>query len=186
MEEKELKDKEEFKEKEIQQEAESCKLPEECCDKNYADESTPTPPSIEQEWAGKLGMDFDPAKAETVRPDSFRGDAQPESRASGRSQTPPPMYVMPAGTPLPPNEPTPPMPPTFMVWAILSTICCCLPAGVVAIIYSAQVSSKYFSRDYEGARRVSERTEIWIIVSIVLGIIANALYMPLSLMFPNA
>ena len=77
------------------------------------------------------------------------------------------------------------MPPTFMIWAILSTICCCLPAGVVAIIFSSQVSSKYFARDYEGARKASERTEMWIIASIVLGIIVNALYMPLSLLMPS-
>lgn len=64
-------------------------------------------------------------------------------------------------------------------------ICCCMPAGIVAIIYSASVSSRYFARDYAGARRASRNAQIWIIVSIVTGIVANALYVPLTLLMPS-
>ena len=77
-----------------------------------------------------------------------------------------------------------PMPPTYMVWAIVTTILCCLPAGVVAIVYSSMVSSKYFAQDYEGARRASRNAEVWIIASIVLGVIVNAFYWPMALMLP--
>lgn len=75
-----------------------------------------------------------------------------------------------------------PMPKTFMVWSILATIFCCMPAGIIAIINSAMVSSKYFAKDYEGAKRASHNAEIWIIVSIVAGIIVNAIYTPLTLL----
>lgn len=150
-----------------------------------AGEQTENRPRVEEEWAEKLGMDFDPERADMPRPEEIPGSPQPEEYGRAGRQTPPPMYVMSPDTQLPPNTPQPPMPPTFMIWAILSTICCCLPAGVVAIIFSSQVSSKYFARDYEGARKASERTEMWIIASIVLGIIVNALYMPLSLLMPS-
>ncbi len=73
------------------------------------------------------------------------------------------------------------MPPTYLVWAVLSTIFCCMVPGIVAIIFSAQVSSKFYRGDIEGARRASRNTEIWIIISFVLGVISNTLYLPLML-----
>jgi len=149
------------------------------------DRNNVIPPRIEQEWADKLGMDYDPERAEMPHPEEIQGSPQPEEYGRTVSQAPSPIYVMPPGTQLPPRLPQPPMPPTFMVWAILATICCCLPAGIVAIIFSSQVSTRYFARDYEGARRASERTELWIIISIVTGIVTNALYMPLTLLMPT-
>lgn len=117
---------------------------------------------LDGEWAERLGMDYDPARV--------------------RQTPPPPPYVAPeafAPDVQPPHHE--PMPPTHLVWAILCTLCCCMPAGVVAIVYASQVSSKYYARDYEGARKASHTAEIWIIASIVAGVIFNALYLPLSL-----
>ena len=143
---------------------------------------------VEKEWAERLKMNFDSQRASTPPP-APRQEAQEASRpvpppyeGPRQPEGVPPMYTMPPGTELPPRHPHEPMPPTFMVWAIVATICCCLPAGIVAIIFSSKVSTKYFSRDYEGARKASERAQIWIIISIVLGIISNALYIPMMLM----
>lgn len=142
-----------------------------------------TPPSVpeqfktESEWAERLGVPFDAeTAANTPKPDEIAEGSIPPPVPGQHAPVPemPPM--------LPEREP---MPPTYMVWAILATLCCCLPAGVVAIVFSSQVSSKYYMRDYEGARRSSRNAEIWIIVSIVAGIIFNALYMPLSLLIPS-
>lgn len=74
-----------------------------------------------------------------------------------------------------------PMPPTYLVWSVVMTILCCMIPGIVAIIYSAQVSSKFYQGDMEGARRASERAQIWIIVSFVLGVLCNTLYIPLMI-----
>ena len=49
----------------------------------------------------------------------------------------------------PPFPPTPPQPPVtnnpkpdnWLVWAILSTILCCLPLGIVSIIYATKVDN---------------------------------------------
>lgn len=142
-----------------------------------------TPPEIpdeiktEKEWADKLHMDYDPAEAMANAADS-NSAPKPDEFQPQRSR----ITMMPPDEQLPPRIQQPPMPPTFMVWAIISTICCCLPAGVAAIFFAAQVSSKYYARDYEGAKRASERAEIWIIASIVLGIVGNVLSIPFSML----
>ena len=41
------------------------------------------------------------------------------------------------------SEQVPPMPSNNMVLAILTTVCCCLPLGIVAVIKASQVSSLY-------------------------------------------
>lgn len=64
-----------------------------------------------------------------------------------------------------------PMPPTYLVWAILSTLCCCLPTGIVAIIYASKVSSLYMRGDYYGAVAASEKACWWVIISFVAGLI---------------
>lgn len=64
-----------------------------------------------------------------------------------------------------------PCPPTNMVWAIVSTLLCCLPAGIVAIVYALKVTKKYRAGDIEGAKRASETGAWWCIASIVLGIL---------------
>ena len=76
------------------------------------------------------------------------------------------------------TEEQPVMPKTYMLWAILSLILCCLPAGIVAVIMSSRVSAKFYEGDYEGARRASRNAEIWIIISFVLGVLSNTLYLP--------
>lgn len=72
-------------------------------------------------------------------------------------------------------------PPTYMVWAVLSTLCCCLPLGVVAIVFSSQVAPKFRIKDYEGARKASERAALWVILSFVLGLITFPLQMLFSM-----
>ena len=52
-----------------------------------------------------------------------------------------------------------PMPENYLVWAILTTLFCCLPFGIVSIVYAAQVSGKYTSGDYAGAVASSENAE---------------------------
>ncbi|MDE6422486.1 MAG: CD225/dispanin family protein [Muribaculaceae bacterium] len=74
-----------------------------------------------------------------------------------------------------------PMPPTYLVWSVIMTVLCCFIPGIVAIIFSSQVSTKYYSGDMEGAKRASRNAEIWIIVSFVLGVLSATLYMPIMM-----
>ncbi|MDE5886954.1 MAG: CD225/dispanin family protein [Muribaculaceae bacterium] len=73
------------------------------------------------------------------------------------------------------------MPPSYLVWSVVITVLCCMIPGIVAIIYSSQVSTKYYSGDIEGAKRSSENAQIWIIVSFVLGVLSSTLYLPIAL-----
>lgn len=61
------------------------------------------------------------------------------------------------------------------------TIFCCTIPGIVAIVYSSKVSSRLSIGDLEGARRASQTTQIWIIVSFVLGVLSATLYSPLMM-----
>ena len=72
-----------------------------------------------------------------------------------------------------PVQQTPPAecPPTNLVWAIITTLMCCLPAGIVAIVYAIKVQNKYREGDIEGAKRASETGAWWCIASIILGIL---------------
>jgi hypothetical protein len=56
-------------------------------------------------------------------------------------------------------------PPNYLVWAILTTILCCLPFGIVSIVYAAPVNSKWTAGDYEGAKQSSKNAKIWAWVS---------------------
>jgi len=46
--------------------------------------------------------------------------------------------------------------PNYLVQAILCTICCCLPFGIVAIVYAAQVNGKVAG----GRSRLQERQDL--------------------------
>lgn len=70
------------------------------------------------------------------------------------------------------NGGVPPCPPTYLVWAIIATVCCCTPLGIVAIIYAANIKNAYYRGDYMKAQRNSSRAQAWIIAAIVLGILA--------------
>jgi hypothetical protein len=56
------------------------------------------------------------------------------------------------------------------VWAILSTICCCLPLGVVSIVFAAQVNSKWAVGDVAGAHASSRKAKTFAIWSAVVGV----------------
>lgn len=148
---------------------------------------------IDHEWADALEVDIDSSEGQQVQADSA---TPPEYLEPERQQTPPPYSQTPPqgqfqtpppyGTPGPQNVNTPsePMPPTYLVWSVIITILCCLIPGIVAIIYSASVSSKYYRGDVEGAKRASRYAQIWCIVSIVTGIVWATLYLPLSILMP--
>ena len=88
--------------------------------------------------------------------------------------------------PLPPPPPPPyggygaqsaPPPPNYLVWAILSTILCFLPLGIVSIVFAAQVNSKWAIGDSAGAQNASERAQkfaIWAAIVQVVGLVAES------------
>jgi hypothetical protein len=51
--------------------------------------------------------------------------------------------------------------PNYLVWSILTTIFCCLPFGIVSIVYAAQVNGKLAAGDYAGALDASRKAKTW-------------------------
>ena len=65
----------------------------------------------------------------------------------------------------------PPCPPTYTVWAVLATVLCCLPFGIVAIVKGNNVTSLYTQGKYDLALMASDEAKKWTIVAFVLGIV---------------
>lgn len=64
----------------------------------------------------------------------------------------------------------------YLVFAILATLFCCLPAGIPAIVYAAQVNAKLQAGDFAGAKTSSDNAKMWCWISFGLGLGVVALY----------
>lgn len=70
-----------------------------------------------------------------------------------------------------PQNGAPAKPDNYLVWAILVTICCCLPLGIVAIVYSCQVNNAYSLGNYDLALKKSQDTKKWCMIAAIVGIV---------------
>ena len=98
-------------------------------------------------------------------------------------QTPPPP-VPPVNPPRPGAVP-PPNPPrgfqpgandgkpdNWLVWSILTTVLCCLPLGVVAIIYAARVDNLWNSGQREEAVKAAKNAKLFTLISLGVGVLS--------------
>ena len=97
----------------------------------------------------------------------------------------PPVPLEPEESIVPPVPSVPPMPapseaeaPTNLVWAVIVTVMCCQITGIIAIVYGAMTSTANSAGNYEKARHYSDIAQIWVMVSIALGLV----YMPVALL----
>lgn len=60
-----------------------------------------------------------------------------------------------------------------LVWGILTTLFCCLPFGIVSIVFAAKVNGLWAGGDHVGARDASEKAKKWAIIAAVVGVPAN-------------
>lgn len=60
--------------------------------------------------------------------------------------------------------------PNYLVQAILVTLFCCLPFGIAAIVFAAQVNGKLSVGDYTGAIELSKKAKLWCWVSFGVGL----------------
>lgn len=66
--------------------------------------------------------------------------------------------------------------PNYLVQAILTTIFCGLPFGIVAIVYAAQVNGKVAAGDIAGAQAASKTAKTWCWVAFGCGLAGIILY----------
>ncbi len=71
--------------------------------------------------------------------------------------------------------------PNYLVWSILTTLLCCLPIGVVAIVFSTQVNSKLQVGDYAGAVEASGKAKLWCMISAGLGVAVTVIWILLAI-----
>ena len=62
-------------------------------------------------------------------------------------------------------------PDSNMALAILSTVICCVPTGIYAIILSNKVETLYYEGDYKAAEYAAEDSKKWSIIGIALAFI---------------
>ena len=62
-------------------------------------------------------------------------------------------------------------PNNWLIWAILSTVCCFFPLGIVAIVFAAKVDSAWERGDYEEAINASGKAKLFTILAFILGIV---------------
>lgn len=67
-------------------------------------------------------------------------------------------------------------PDNYMLWAILCTLFCCLPLGIVAIINAAKVDGLYRSGDYDGAQEAADNAKKYAQYGLIGGIIVGVIY----------
>ena len=61
--------------------------------------------------------------------------------------------------------------PTYLAQAILTTLFCCLPLGIVSIVYAAQVNGKLAAGDRAGALESSQKAKMWAWISFGAGLV---------------
>lgn len=69
-----------------------------------------------------------------------------------------------------PSGPKGPFSENWLVEAILVTILCCLPFGIVGIIFAAQVNNKQQAGDMEGAEKSRKEAAKWTKIGFWVGI----------------
>lgn len=62
----------------------------------------------------------------------------------------------------------------YMVLSVLSLLMCCLPLGIVSIIFSSRINTQQRNGDYDGARDSANKAKLFLIISLVLGLVLDA------------
>lgn len=86
-----------------------------------------------------------------------------------RDPVPPPP---PLQEPEPVVEDIPPLKPQNWLWqSIVATILCCLPFGIVGIIFAVKVDSLYFKGQYAESERMAQKAKMWTLIAFGVGLL---------------
>ncbi|MFD9894130.1 CD225/dispanin family protein [Amycolatopsis sp. NPDC058986] len=77
-------------------------------------------------------------------------------------------------------QPGPP-PSNNLVWAILTTIFCCLPFGIVSIVQATKVNSLWAQGQTAAAQEAANAAKKWAIIAAVVGVVLSVISLILSL-----
>uniref|UniRef100_A0A8C6U279 Uncharacterized protein n=1 Tax=Neogobius melanostomus TaxID=47308 RepID=A0A8C6U279_9GOBI len=61
--------------------------------------------------------------------------------------------------------------PSYLGWSIFNTLCCCLPLGIAAIVFSCKAQDASAVGDQVNAAEASRKAKILNVIGLVCGII---------------
>jgi hypothetical protein len=64
----------------------------------------------------------------------------------------------------------------YLIQSVLVTICCCMPLGIPAIVFAAQVNSKLDAGNLRGAAEASRQAKLFCWLAFSLGLAGSILY----------
>lgn len=108
------------------------------------------------------GMAFCPKCGQAVN------DSQNYQQQTVSSQEAAPTYQQSQQQPIKPDS--------NMMLAMLSTLFCCVPTGIYAIILASKVDKLYYAGEYDEAEKASNSAKKWSIIGAVLGVICSLIY----------
>ncbi len=68
----------------------------------------------------------------------------------------------------------------ILAFAIVTTVLCCLPFGIPAIVYAAKINSQLASGDTMGAHDSASKSKMWSWISLGLGVLFTILFFNLG------
>jgi Interferon-induced transmembrane protein/GYF domain 2 len=84
-------------------------------------------------------------------------------------------FPPPVGMPLS-NQVAQAPPKNWLIESILVTILCCLPLGIVGIIYASRVDTLWKNGQWDEAYKASQEAGKWVKMGLILGVIGIILY----------
>jgi ABC-type multidrug transport system permease subunit len=97
----------------------------------------------------------------------YEGSPEWQGQQPAWQGQPPPGYPAPQ-----PGWPAQREPDNYLVWAILVTVLCCLPFGIVSIVYSTKVSGLWTQGRYAEAQSAADSAKKWAIIGAIAGVAA--------------
>lgn len=78
---------------------------------------------------------------------------------------------------------THPKPNSYLGLGIATTLLCCLPFGIISIIYATKVEKEYYAQRYENSLKNSRLAKRWGIASMVTALVAFLIYLIVFIVF---
>ena len=124
--------------------------------------------AAQTEYVQAEEVNIEVARPEAARPDAARAEAVHAERV-------PPGGASTSGG-APARGDVSPKIEDHLVKSIISTICCCQPFGIVAIVYAAKVGPLLRQNNFEAALDASQKANLWGNLAIGLGVLFQALW----------
>ncbi|MEG1580147.1 MAG: CD225/dispanin family protein [Bacteroidaceae bacterium] len=64
--------------------------------------------------------------------------------------------------------PQPPIPKTWFVESIIVTVLCCLPLGIIGMVYASKVEPLYYAGNFEAAAHRAHQAKFWTLLGLGL------------------